>query len=165
MLISIVVELMDKPGQLLKVLEPVSRLGGNIVSIVHKRDKMTPLKRIPVEISIQIDEKKVEKLIEMIKKRGIIIKSFNEVRLTATTSLLLIGHIIHTDLSDTIKKIDLTGFAEIVDMHITMPELKKPSTAMITISALDEEKLKDAVRILKEVCSKKDIIVIEPLGD
>jgi len=49
-IVSIVVELKDQPGQLLKVLEPISRYGGNIISILHQRDKMTPLKRIPVEI-------------------------------------------------------------------------------------------------------------------
>ena len=160
---TIVVELKDQPGQLLKALEPISRFGGNIVSVLHQRDKITPLKRIPVEITIQIDEKKVEDLIEAIKKNGVIVRSYNKVRLTATTSLLLIGHIIHTDLGDTINRIDSTGFAEGVDMHISMPQLNQPSTAMVTISATNEENLKKAINILKQICREKDITVIEPL--
>ncbi len=163
MLITIVVELKDQPGQLLKALEPISRFGGNIVSVYHQRDKITPLKRIPVEITIQIDEKRVNDLIEAIRKNGVIVRSYNEVRLTATTSLLLIGHIIHTDLGDTINRIDSTGFAEVVDMHISMPQLNQPSTAMVTISATNEEKLKRAIEILKNTCREKDITVIEPL--
>ena len=163
MLITIVVELKDQPGQLLKALEPISKLGGNIVSVYHQRDKITPLKRIPVEITIQIDERKVKGLIEAIRKNGVIVRSYNEVRLTATTSLLLIGHIIHTDLGDTINRIDSTGFAEVVDMHISMPQLNQPSTAMITISATSDENLKKAVDILKKTCREKDITVIEPL--
>ena len=163
MLMTIVVELKDQPGQLLKALEPISRLGGNIVSVLHQRDKITPLKRIPVEITIQIDERKVEDLIKAIRRNGVIVRSYNKVRLTATTSLLLIGHIIHTDLGDTINRIDSTGFAEVIDMHISMPQLNQPSTAMVTISATNEENLKKAINILKQICREKDITVIEPL--
>jgi len=143
MLMTIVVELKDQPGQLIKALEPISKLGGNIVSVVHQRDKITPLKRIPVEITIQIDERKVEDLIRALRDNGVLVRSYNEVRLTATTSLLLIGHIIHTDIRDTIDRIDSTGFAEVVEMHISMPQLNQPSTAMVTISATNEEKLKN----------------------
>lgn len=162
MIISIVVELEDKPGQLLKVLEPISKFGGNIISVVHRRDKITPLKRIPVKISFQIDDKKVDALIEAIKERGVVAK-VDKVRLTATATLLLIGHIVHTDVDDTITRIDSTGFAEVVDMHIKMPKLNEPSTAIVTISATNEENLRKAIDLLKDICKKKDIIVIEPL--
>ncbi len=163
MLMTIVVELKDQPGQLLKALEPISKLGGNIVSVYHQRDKITPLNRIPVEITIKIDERKAKDLIEAIKKNGVIVRSYNEVRLTATTSLLLIGHIIHTDLGDTINRIDSTGFAEVVEMHISMPRLNEPSTAMVTISATNEDMLRKAIDILRKTCMEKDITVIEPL--
>ncbi|HIP24997.1 MAG TPA: ACT domain-containing protein [Archaeoglobus profundus] len=162
MIISIVVELEDKPGQLVKVLEPISKFGGNIISVVHQRDKITPLKRIPVNISFQIDDKKVDALIKAIKERGIVVK-VDKVRLTATTTLLLIGHIVHTDVDDTITKIDSTGFAEVVDMHIKMPRLNEPSTAIVTISATNEDNLKKAIDLLKDICKKKNITVIEPL--
>ncbi|AEA47586.1 ACT domain-containing protein [Archaeoglobus veneficus] len=164
-IISIVVELKDQPGQLLKVIEPISKLGGNILSIIHQRDKRTPLGRIPVEVSLQIDEKKVEELIESIKGHGIIVRSYNEVRLLATTSILLVGHIIHTDLGDTINSIDKTGYAEVVEMHISMPHLNEPSTAMVTISATGKEKLREAINLLREVCNKKNILMIEPLNE
>jgi len=163
-MLTMVVELEDKPGQLIKVLEPISKFNGNVISIVHKRDEITPLGRIPVRISIQIDESKVEDLIKAIERRGVVVRSYNRVRLTATKSLLLIGHIIHTDLRDTIDKIDSTGFAEVVDLRIVMPELNKPSTAFITLSAVNEEKLNDAIRLLREICKSKGITVIEPLG-
>jgi len=162
-MLTMVVELEDKPGQLIRVLEPISRLGGNVISVTHRRDETTPLGRIPVRIAVQIDDSKVDRLIEEIESRGIVIRSYNRIKHTVTTTLLLIGHIIHTDLRDTIDRIDETGFAEVVDMRIIMPELKKPSTAIIKLSALNEEKLRESVRILKEVCMGKGIRVIEPL--
>jgi len=158
-----VVELEDKPGQLIKVLEPISKLGGNIISVTHRRDEITPLGRIPVRIAVQIDEKKIDQLIREIESRGIYIRSYNRVRHTVTTSLLLIGHIIHTDLRSTVDAVDKTGFAEVVEMRIVMPELNKPSTAFIKLSAVNDEKLRESVRILKEVCKAKGIKVIEPL--
>ncbi len=163
--VSIVVELKDQPGQLLRVVEPISRLGGNILSVVHQRDKKTPLGRIPVEVSLQIDEKKVEELIEAIKGVEIIVRSYNKIRLLATTSIMLIGHIVHTDLSDTINSIDKTGFAEVVDMHISMPHLNEPSTAMVTVSATGKEKLREAIELMREVCRRKSILMIEPLNE
>lgn len=165
MIVTLVVELEDKPGQLLRVIEPISKFGGNIISIVHDRNKITPLKRVPVEFTLDIDPSKLERLVETLKQNGIYIRSYNEIRLSATTSLLLIGHIIHTDLSDTINRIDSTGFAEVVEIHISMPYLNRPSTAIITISAKSEKHLKEAVKILKDVCKNKKILVIEPLND
>jgi ACT domain-containing protein len=50
-------------------------------------------------------------------------------------------------------------------MHINMPQLNEPSTAMITISATGKEKLQDAMKLLNEVCRNKDILVIEPLNE
>ncbi len=164
MLLTLIVELEDKPGQLVKVLEPISKAGGNIVGIVHQRAKKTPLNRIPVEISLKIDKKRVDELLDNLKKAGIIVRSYNEVRLTVTTSILLIGHIIHTDLSDTINKID-SGDAECVELHVSMPRANEPSTAMVTISARNENKLKEAIARLKEICKKKEIEVIEPINE
>ncbi len=164
MLLTLIVELEDKPGQLVKVLEPISKLGGNIVGIVHQRGKKTPLNRVPVEISLKIDGKKVDRLLDVLKRSGVIIRSCNEEKLIATTSLLLIGHIIHTDVSDTINKID-SGDAECVELHVSMPRVNEPSTAMVTISARNEDKLKAAVEKLKKVCREKGIDVIEPINE
>jgi len=164
MLLTLIVELEDKPGQLVRVLEPISKLGGNIVGIVHQRGKKTPLNRVPVEISLKIDGRKVGELLETLRSAGVIIRSCNEERLTATTSVLLIGHIIHTDLSDTINKID-SGDAECVELHISMPRVNEPSTALVTISARNEERLRAAIEKLKEVCKEKGIDLIEPINE
>ncbi len=164
-LVSIVVEIKDKPGQLLKALEPISHMGGNILGILHQREKMSPLGRIPVEISIKIDEDKVDSLIGTIEGNDVVVRSYNEVRLTTTTSALLVGHIIRTDLSDTINRIDSTGYAEVVDIRVNMPQLKEPSTAMITISATGKDRLNEAMGLLNDVCRDKEILVVEPLNE
>lgn len=161
-LFTVIVELEDKPGQLLKVLEPIAKNGGNVVGIFHQRGKKTPLNRIPVEISFRADSKKAEKIIEELQKE-LVVRKFGKIR-TAVISLLLIGHVIHTDLSDTIKRVDNSD-AECVELNVTMPELNEPSTAMITITAKSEEALERALERVKEICGEKKIIVIEPVND
>lgn len=161
-LFTLIVELEDKPGQLLKALEPIARNGGNIVGIFHQRGKKTPLNRIPVEISFKADSKRAEKIIEELQKE-VVVRRFGKLR-TAVISLLLIGHVIHTDLSDTIKRVDNSD-AECVELNVTMPELNEPSTAMITITAKSEEALERALERVKEICKEKKIMVIEPIND
>jgi ACT domain-containing protein len=46
-----------------------------------------------------------------------------------------------------------------------MPEVNKPSTAMITISATGKEKLEEALEILKSVCRDKHLLLIEPVNE
>ncbi|MEM0214835.1 MAG: ACT domain-containing protein [Archaeoglobaceae archaeon] len=161
-LFTLIVELEDKPGQLLKVLEPIARNGGNIVGIFHQRGKKTPLNRIPVEISFTADSKKAEKIIAELQKE-VLVRRFGELR-TAGVSLLLIGHIIHTDVSDTIQRVDNSD-AECVELNVTMPERSEPSTAMITITAKSEQALQKALERVKEICKEKGIMVIEPIND
>ncbi len=163
MRINLVVELQDRPGQLLKVLSPIAKFGGNIIGIVHNR--RTPEDRVLVDVVFEISEAKVDEIINEIKSSGVVIRKFNEVKLVEKTSVLLIGHIIHTDLSDTINKIDSTGFAEVTEMDISMPELNRPSTALLTISAVSKDKLEEAIEILRKVCKEKNIRVLEPLNE
>ncbi|ADC64253.1 amino acid-binding ACT domain protein [Ferroglobus placidus DSM 10642] len=163
MKINLVVELEDKPGQLLKVLTPIAKYGGNIIGIVHNRKVQQ--KSVLVDVVFEIAEDKADKLLEEIKSSGITIRKVNEIKLTEKISVLLVGHIIHTDISDTINRIDSTGFAEVTEMDISMPELNKPSTALLTISAVSKEKLEEALKILRNVCEEKKIKVVEPLNE
>nr|QNO50795.1 hypothetical protein HMJGLFMP_00037 [Methanosarcinales archaeon ANME-1 ERB6] len=52
---SVDIELTDVPGQLVLALKPVSDLGGNILSVLHQRDKKTPSGRIPVQLTLEIE--------------------------------------------------------------------------------------------------------------
>ncbi len=163
MKINLVVELEDKPGQLLKVLTPIAKYGGNIIGIIHNRKIQQ--KSVLVDVVFEIAEDRADKLLEEIKSSGITIRNVNEIKLSEKISVLLVGHIIHTDISDTINRIDSTGFAEVTEMDISMPELNKPSTALITISAVNKEKLEEALKILRKICEEKKIKVVEPLNE
>jgi ACT domain-containing protein len=163
MRIAATLELQDKPGQLLAALTPLSTLGGNIISIVHHRDQRTSRGKIPVQIVFEIDEHNHRSLIDALGKNGIDIAKINENPLIERESVILIGHIIHTDIMDTIDRIDRTGFAEVTDISIAMPEIEAESSAHIIIEATGKSELVAAVDILKGIADQKDLLVIEPV--
>ncbi len=163
MRIASTLELLDKPGNLLAALAPLSALGGNIISIVHHRDQRTSRGNIPVQIVFEIDENKRQLLIGELEKSGITVASIDETNLIERESVILIGHIIHTDIKDTINRIDCTGFAEVTDISIAMPAIEGESSAHMLIEAVGKSELAAAITILKEIADQKDLLVIEPV--
>lgn len=163
MIVSMSLELKDIPGQLVLALTPISELHGNIMSVVHHRDERTPTGTIPVQITFGIDQEILDELIDRLEKSGVRVARVGEERLRAAVSVILIGHIVHSDIGDTIDKIDSTGFAEVVDLSLSMPGIEKASSAYLVINAIGEKELKRSLDILRKVAKKKDLLMIEPL--
>ncbi|MFN3527650.1 MAG: hypothetical protein ACK4YO_00930, partial [Candidatus Altarchaeaceae archaeon] len=70
MKISMLVNLKDVPGELIKVIEPISKNYGNILSIVHFVALKTD-NQIPVQIIFNIEhEKFLDNIKNEIEKRG-----------------------------------------------------------------------------------------------
>lgn len=156
-------ELKDIPGQLVLALAPISELHGNIMSVVHQHEEKTPRGTIPVQVTFEIDQGVLDELIEKLEKSGVGVARVGEERLRSSVSVVLIGHIIHSDIGDTIDRIDKTGFAEVVDLSLSMPAIEKTSSAYLVINAEGEKELKNALEILREVAIKKDLLMIEPI--
>ncbi len=163
MKISMDIELEDVPGQLVHALEPVSDFGGNILSVLHQRDKKTPSGRVPVQLVVEIEEKRLDKLVDWLKGKGMNVVRIGKERLKESMVVLLIGHIVHSDMRETIDSIDSTGFAEVVKLSLSMPGVDKKSSASVTLSAIGEDELNEALAILEEATNKKDIMVISSI--
>lgn len=163
MIVSMTLELKDIPGQLVLALSPISELHGNIMSVVHQHEEKTPRGTIPVQIMFEIDQGMLDDLIDRLEKSGVRVARVGEERLRASVSVVLIGHIVHSDMSDTIDRIDSTGFAEVVDLSLSMPGIDKPSSAYLVINAVGKKELEASLNILREVAGKKDLLMIEPI--
>lgn len=160
MKVSMSIELKDIPGQLVLALQPISDFGGNIRSVVHHRDKKTPSGRIPLQLVLEIEDRNLSVLVERLKERGVNVVRIGEERLMDSMVVLLIGHIVHSDIRETIDSIDSTGFAEVVELSLSMPGVDLKSSASVTISAVGTEELNDALAILEAAAEKKGIMVI-----
>jgi ACT domain-containing protein len=156
-------ELKDIPGQLVLALKPVSEFKGNLISVVHHHEKRTPRGKIPVHLVFEIKSDHLDNIISLLEESGISVVSVDEKRYLEHGAVILIGHIVHTDIQDTIDKIDNTGYAEVVDLNLAMPRINRPSSASLKIDAVSKEYLGAAIELLKSIARDKDLLVIEPI--
>lgn len=163
MRVSMDIELKDIPGQLLLALNPISEFKGNLISVVHHHEKRTPRGTIPVQLVFEIDPEKLNTIISRFEDSGVSVVRAGEERFLEHGVIIMIGHIIHTDIQDTIDKIDRTGFAEVVDLSLSMPRIDLPSSALLKIDAVGKQEMNDAMSLLKTVAKEKDLLVIEAI--
>ncbi len=163
MRVSMDLELKDIPGQLLLVLKPISDFKGNLVTVVHHHEKRTPRGTIPVQVVFEIKADKLDDIISKFEESGVSVVSVDEKRYLEHGTVILIGHIVHTDIQDTIDKMDETGCAELVDLNLSMPKIDCPSSACLKIDAVNKEELNLVIELLKKIAVEKDLLVIEPI--
>jgi ACT domain-containing protein len=163
MRLSMDLELQDIPGQLLLALQPLKENKANIISVVHHRDRKTPRGMIPVRFVVEMDRSKIEALQTKLKESGISVVRAGEDRFMEAVSVVLVGHVLDSDLGDTVNRIDSTGFAEVMDLALTMPGVDAPSSAYLKIRATGKAEIQKALTILREVGKEKKLLVIEPI--
>ena len=163
MIVSMDLELKDRPGQLVQALKPLSTFGANIMSVLHHHDQRTPRGAIPVQVVFQLTNGKLNDIIAELEEGGVRIVCVGKKLMYEEVTVILIGHIVHSDMGDTIDQIDSTGFAEVVKLSISMPWINEPSSASLVINAIGKTQLGKALDILRRVALEKDLLVIEPI--
>jgi ACT domain-containing protein len=163
MRLSMDLELQDVPGQLLLALQPFKDNKANIISVVHHRDRKTPRGMIPVRFVVEIDSSKIEIVKDKLKESGISVVRAGEDRLIEAISVVLVGHVLDSDLGDTVNRIDSTGYAEVMDLSLIMTGIDQPSSAYLKIRATGKAEIQKALSILREVGKEKKLLVIEPI--
>ena len=160
-------EMKDQPGQLVAALKPISAVGGNIIAVIHQREAPTTAtaETLDVQIVLELPEGRLERLLELLREQGVNVVRLGEERLLYECTLIMIGHLMHTDLSDTVNQIDRTGSAEVTELSLVMPAIDSRSSARITIRSTTRTEMKRAIRILRAVAKQKELLVIEPLED
>ena len=83
----------DLPGQLVGSIEPISLVDGNIMGVMHDRERIVN-HRICVNITFEVEEQRqLEELKKIWKSKDIIISKIGSVYQTYTMDYLLIGDI------------------------------------------------------------------------
>lgn len=164
MRVSIDVMPKDTPGELVKILSPISEVGGNIITVIHRRDELSVKGRLPVHIVFDIDSKaQYDKILDRYNNEKIKIMKQDELKHFNSLVVGMIGHIVRTDLSETINTIDSLRFCNVVNLEIEMPEKKRESCAIFRIefdNSVNGGKSIVMSRI-KEICQKKSIQIVE----
>ena len=155
-------ELIDEPGELLNALAPIAERGGNLLSIYHERGSLTPRGRIPVEVAIECVPGRFEEIVRGLRAAGITVIQAGEDRYSEALTLILVGHLVDTDLSDTLERLEACPNATIRDIALETPDDREAVSSARVRLAVDREGLDETLAGVHTVADEKDLRVIEP---
>ena len=158
MRMNLVLELLDVPGQLVTVLEPISVLGANLVTVIHKRELKNEQGMIPVHITIDGERENLYNVIQRFDDLGISIVEMDGVVKKEMISTILYGHIVDHDLKDTMDRINALKGVVIVGFDIKL-DGEKESTALINIET-DYGIKKSVFEKIKQIADEKQLLMI-----
>lgn len=150
----------DLPGQLMGSLEPVSLVNGNILGVVHNRDKIID-NRICVNITFEVDDKQLERLKDLWKAKDIVISSLGSVHETFTMHYILIGDVNAQYIEGLLKKINEATTLDEINVSYSSKSIKTAShTSLITVKARYEDNLDKIDSILRKECKRANITYV-----
>jgi ACT domain-containing protein len=158
-------ELADEPGQLLAALRPIAENGGNLLSIFHERGNITPRGRIPVEVDLECPPDRFEGIVTALRGEGINIIQAGAERYGEELTILLVGHLVDTDLSDTLHRIEESDAASLADLSLSAPEGTHEASSARLRLATRPNRTEAALDAVREIAAEKDLHVIEPLTE
>jgi ACT domain-containing protein len=162
MRLNLVLELSDVPGQLLDALDPIGKLGANIVAVIHQRDVKTERGTIPVHISVEGDRVTLKRVLKSIEEMDIQIIEVDGVVKKEKITTILIGNIIDKDLKETIKVLNNIEGVKVADLNLKMSDNPEESASRIVIEA-DYGIKKDLMRNINEYGKSKGFLVINEI--
>lgn len=159
MRLKLVLELLDVPGQLLDALNPIGRLGANIVAVIHQRDVKTERGTIPVQITIEGDEETLNTVLKKLEADGIQIIRVDGILRKEKITTIFIGNIVDQDVKDTVSILNHLEGVRVADLDLKMSDHPEHSASKIIIEA-DYGYKKMITSKIKELGSNKGFLVI-----
>jgi ACT domain-containing protein len=157
-------ELVDEPGALLDALEPIADNGGNLLSIFHERGNLTPRGHIPVEVDLEATPERFDVIVSALRDAGINVIQAGAEQYSETLTVVLSGHLINTDLSDTVSQIQTATDATVTDLSLSAPEGTDDASSARLRLAAEQDAVDGVVETVRTVAEQKELRVIEPLA-
>lgn len=162
MKIDMVLRVWDVPGMLVKALEPISGHGGNIISVTHSRAEKD---LVSVQVSFKVnDESSLELIKKALEKQKIRVAQIQvegrKYYLKKSLSFLLIGHVIDSDIQDTIDRINKVGLVS--GLEVVMPSPDEKSSVLME-AEIDEKHYGKLIGVVSGICSEKGFLLVRSL--
>lgn len=157
------IELEDKPGELLRSLEPIAEHGGNLLSIYHERGNVTPRGHVPIEVDIEATSDRYERIVQALRDVGVNVVRAGTERYSEGLTLILSGHLINTGLSDTITRIQETANANVTDISLSAPQGSAETSSARIELAVETGATDDVIANIRAIAEEKELRVVEPL--
>ena len=158
-------ELSDEPGQLLRALEPIADYGGNLLSVFHERGSLTPRGNIPVEVDFECHPNRFETIVAALRTASINVIRAGAERYDEEITVILTGHIIDTDVSDTLSRITAESNASVIDISLSAPEGTGDVSSARLRLATDSTDTSNVLDTVATIAGQKELRLIEPLTD
>ncbi|WP_458185321.1 amino acid-binding protein [Haladaptatus sp. NG-WS-4] len=158
-------ELADEPGELLRALEPIADSGGNLLSVFHERGSLTPRGHIPVEVDLECPPDRFDAIVSALREGSVNVIRAGAERYDEEMTVILTGHIIDTDVSDTLSRITTESNASVVDISLSAPEGTSDVSSARLRLATDATETGDVLDTVNAIADEKGLTVIEPLTD
>jgi ACT domain-containing protein len=159
MRLKLVLELLDVPGQLLDALDPIGRLGANIVAVIHQRDVKTERGTIPVQITIEGDKETLNQVLNVIEEAGIQIMEVDGILRKEKITTILVGNIVDKDVKDTVELLNNIEGVMVADLDLKMSDNPEKSASRIVVEA-EHGRKKEVMARIKEIGNLKGFMVI-----
>jgi ACT domain-containing protein len=156
-------ELVDRPGELLRALEPIADNGGNLLSIFHERGNLTPRGHIPVEVDLEATPVRFDAIVDALQDEDINVIQAGADRYGEAVTLVLVGHLVETDLSNTLARIEDATSASVTDFSLSAPEGKEDTSSARVRLATESGTVDRVVTAVRDIAAEKDLRVVEPL--
>jgi ACT domain-containing protein len=157
-------ELVDEPGELLRALEPIADNGGNLLSIFHERGNVTPRGHIPVEVDLEASPERFDAIVDALREAGVNVIQAGQERYSEQVTVLLIGHLVNTDLSDTLSQLRAETDGRVTDLALSAPEGEDDASSARIRLATEQGSVESTLAAVRSVAEAKDLDVIEPLA-
>lgn len=156
-------ELVDEPGRLLAALKPIGDNGGNLLSVHHERGAETPRGRVPVEVDVAATDDRFEAIVDALRAAGVNVMEAGTEEYAERLTILLFGHLVETDLSDTLTRIDGCPAASVADVSLATPQgTEDASSARLRLETRTGEAA-TALNAVRSIAEEKRLRVVEPL--
>jgi ACT domain-containing protein len=153
---DLTIALADRPGQLIKALEPIAKNGGNIISIIHEREEPSA-GFVPVSLVVDFPSKSsLRRTVNDLKRMGIGIIRAEEIVDTRRLTVILIGKMDLKRLTDAgIGNVKIVGF-----------EVSDPTSEDACLKLEIEvptESVEEAMDDLKKVADAEGALLLSPI--
>ncbi|MEM0321761.1 MAG: ACT domain-containing protein [Thermoprotei archaeon] len=152
---SITFALPDTPGQLLRVLEPIAKMGGNIVSIIHERERVGEL-YVPVSVVIEFpDTLQIGAMLNEARRSGVEVLEVKEVFRKSSLTAMVIGNISFNELFGYLDTLSVVRL-EFSDSS------SKQKCVKIDLESSEKE-VEELLSRLEQVCDRYGLTLLKPI--
>lgn len=160
---TIRLELLDRPGELRRALDPIAAHDGNLRSVFHERGNVTPRGHIPVEVDLAATPDQFDAIVTALRETDVTVVKAGSQRYTEDVMVVLVGDLIDSDLSDTLSRFEQSTAASVRDVTLAAPEGTAGTSSARVHLATEAGTTAETLATLREIATEKGFVVVEPL--